>query len=275
MRNFCALFASCLVWILPAVPDARAAEEAKPVPKPSICLAMAAKPGAIVPVVYRPTALDPGQVSVRYIGHSTFLITSAAGVRIATDFTGYAGRGVVPDVVTMNHAHETHYTDEPDPAIKHVLRGWTTKAGIAAYDITIKDVRVRNVVTNIRTWDGKTELYGNSIFIFEVAGLCIGHLGHLHHDLTSAHLAQIGRLDVVMIAVDGSFTLDHDGVESVLRKLRPRVVLPMHAFGEDTMNAFLARLKESYGVRRMTDREIILSRAALPRRAEVIVLPGY
>ncbi|MEY9138330.1 hypothetical protein ACVIWV_010144 [Bradyrhizobium diazoefficiens] len=30
-----------------------------------------------------------------------------------------------------------------------------------------------------------------------VAGLCIGHLGHLHHKLDDSHFAQIGRLDIV------------------------------------------------------------------------------
>jgi L-ascorbate metabolism protein UlaG (beta-lactamase superfamily) len=42
---------------------------------------------------------------------------------------------------------------------------------------------------------------GNSIFIFEVAGLCIGHLGHLHHKLDENHFAAIGRLDIVMVPI--------------------------------------------------------------------------
>ena len=45
-------------------------------------------------------------------------------MRIATDYNDYVKPTVVPTIVTMNHAHSTHYTDNPDPAIKHVLRGW-------------------------------------------------------------------------------------------------------------------------------------------------------
>ena len=42
---------------------------------------------------------------------------------------------------------------------------------------------VRNVPTDIRGWGGQAiENYGNSIFVFEAEGLCIGHLGHLHHE---------------------------------------------------------------------------------------------
>ena len=52
---------------------------------------------------------QPPEVTIRFLGHSTFLITSPKGVNIATDFSGLTG-GVLPTVVTMNHAHESHWT---------------------------------------------------------------------------------------------------------------------------------------------------------------------
>ena len=59
----------------------------------------------------------------------------------------------------------------------------------------IGDVYIRNVTTDIRRYysdDLHDALVrdGNSIFIFEVAGLCIGHLGHLHHKLDDSHFAR-------------------------------------------------------------------------------------
>ncbi len=89
--------------------------------------------------------------------HSTFLIESPQLVRIATDYNDYVRPPVVPDIVTMNHAHTSHYTDNPDPAIKQVLRGWADNEKPARIDTTYRDVRVRNVPTNIRTWGGATE----------------------------------------------------------------------------------------------------------------------
>ena len=71
---------------------------------------------------------------------------------------------------------------------------------------------------------------GNSIFIFEVAGLCIGHLGHLHHKLDETHFAAIGRLDIVMVPIDGTYTMSLDGVSEITKRLRASVVLPMHRF---------------------------------------------
>src|SRR5215468_9584812 len=156
-------------------------------------------------------ALNSDQVRLTFLGHATFLIESPQLVRIATDYNDYIKSPLLPDIVTMNHAHDTHYTDHPDPAIKYVLRGWEESPDQpASWDLKYRDVRVRNVPTNIRSFYGSstTERYGNSIFIFEVANLCIAHLGHLHHTLTQRQLNEIGRIDVVMAPVDGSYTLD-------------------------------------------------------------------
>ena len=57
------------------------------------------------------------------------------------------------------------------------------------------DVRIRNVSTNIRSYGGATEYDGNSIFVFEVAQMCIAHLGHLHHTLSPEHLKKLGRTE--------------------------------------------------------------------------------
>jgi L-ascorbate metabolism protein UlaG (beta-lactamase superfamily) len=133
---------------------------------------------------------------------------------------------------------------------------------------------VRNVPTNIRTWDGiGTEKFGNSVFIFEVGGLCIGHLGHLHHELTAQQLGQIGQLDVVMAAVDGTWTLDHEGMRNVLKELRARIVIPMHFFG--SLDAFLTVLGDDFTVRRSESDSVIVSPATMPLKPEVLVLPGY
>ena len=115
----------------------------------------------------------------------------------------------------------------------------------ARYDVSVRDVRVRNVPTNIRNWfDGGTERHGNSIFIFEMAQLCIGHLGHLHHTLNQQQLDEIGRLDVVFAPVDGSMTLDSDGMMEVLQSLKAPLIIPMHFFSRYTLERFLGRARE-------------------------------
>jgi L-ascorbate metabolism protein UlaG (beta-lactamase superfamily) len=229
----------------------------------------------VVPAAFKLAALADGEVRLTYVGHSTFLIESPRLVRIATDYNDYVRPPVVPDIVTMNHAHSTHYTDHPDPAIKYVLRGWASDSKPAEHDVTYRDVRVRNVPTNIRDWAGGTERHGNSIFIFEIAQLCIAHLGHLHHTLTQQQLNDIGRVDVVLVPVDGSYTLDLEGMVEVLQALKAPLMIPMHYFGAYTLNRFLARVKQDWDVEMGETPSLVLSKASLPAKPKVLVLPGH
>jgi L-ascorbate metabolism protein UlaG (beta-lactamase superfamily) len=192
---------------------------------------VASKAPRAIPAAFQ-LALNPDQVRISYSGHSTFLVESPQLVRVATDYNDYVRPMVLPDIATMNHAHSTHYTDRPDPRIPHVLRGWgPSPEHPARHDVQAGDVRVRNVPTNIRNYmSGGTERHGNSIFIFEIANLCIAHLGHLHHTLTQQQLDEIGRIDVVMVPVDGGVTLDLEGMAEVLAALKAPLMIPMHDF---------------------------------------------
>jgi L-ascorbate metabolism protein UlaG (beta-lactamase superfamily) len=236
---------------------------------------VAANRPRVVPADFR-VALNPDQVRITYVGHSSFLIESPQLVRIVTDYNDYVRPPVVPDIITMNHAHSTHYTDRPDPAIKHVLRGWgPTPDQPARHDVSVGDVRVRNVPMNIRDWSGGTERHGNSIFIFEVANLCIAHLGHLHHTLTQQQLNEIGRVDVVFVPVDGSYTLDLEGMMEVLQALKAPQMIPMHFFSMYTLQRFLDRARQNWELETSEIPSIMVSKATLPTTAKVTVLPGH
>ena len=241
----------------------------------SRCLAVAEVAPEIQHAAFTPAAVAQGEVRLTYVGHSTFLIESPEGVRIATDFTGFAGSGMVPDVVTMNHAHTSHYTDYPDPRIPHVLRGWNPAGGPARHNLTIGDVMIRNVSTDIRGFGGIREKDGNSIFIFELAGLCIGHLGHLHHELGPEYLGLIGQLDVVLVPVDGSFTMAQASMIEVLKLLKARLIIPMHFFGPDTLGRFLAGMEDDFEVEISVSPVVVVSVLTLPKSPKVLVLPGY
>jgi L-ascorbate metabolism protein UlaG (beta-lactamase superfamily) len=229
----------------------------------------------VIPASMR-LALNPDQVRVTYSGHSTFLIESPQLVRIATDYNNYVRPPVLPDIVTMNHAHDTHYTDTPEPGIKHVLRGWgPSPQQPARHDIQVRDVRVRNVPTNIRNWSGGTELHGNSIFIFEMANMCIAHLGHLHHTLNQQQLNEIGRIDVLFVPVDGNLTLDMDGMIEVLQAMKAPLMIPMHYFSVYTLHRFLDRVRQiGWPVEMAAVPSTVVSKTTLPTAQKVMVLPG-
>lgn len=223
--------------------------------------------------LWRVAAQEEGAVAITFLGHACFMIESPEGVRIVTDYNDMIGAPVTPDIVTMNNAHPTHYTERIDPGVKYVLRGWDPAGGIAAHRVEYRDVKVHNVPTNLRE-AGATRYNGNSIFVFEVAGLCIAHLGHLHHTLTEAHLAELGAIDIVMVPVDGAWTLNQEDMIAVLAQIKPAIVIPMHVFTAATLGRFLARAAERYRIRHMLEPRMLVSRADLPAEPEIWVLPG-
>lgn len=216
----------------------------------------------------------PETVRIHYIAHASFLLRTAGGMNMVTDFTGFVGNvPMIPDVVTMNHAHETHWTAFPDPAIPHVLPGWGEEFGAGIdHHLDLGEVLVRNVSTDIRSqWSGVEE-NGNSVFIFEVAGLCIGHLGHLHHEPSAEQYAAIGRLDVVMAAVDGGTTVDLPTMMRIISRLKSSIVIPMHWFGDFTLDAFLMGMQEEFQVVEVGGPSLDVSIDRLPARPTIMVL---
>src|SRR6201994_3494594 len=268
-------FVAFALIISSALAQAPAGPGSKPEMRESCPGMVASDMPRAIPVAGRLAALASDQVRVTFIGHATFLIESPRLVRIANGYNDYVKAPIMPDIVTMNHAHSTHYTDHPDAAIKYVLRGWRDDGKPASYDISYEDLRVPNVPTNIRDWNGGTERYGNSIFIFEVAGLCIAHLGHLHHTLTQQQLNEIGRIDAVMVPVDGGVTLDLEGMATVLQALKAPLMMPMHYFSTYSLRRFLDTLGEkSYEVEMAEAPSVVISKTTLPGKPKLLVLPG-
>src|SRR6201995_5976580 len=244
---------SAILALLGSLIEPAAAQDAQR----SECLAMANAPWRATPVSLRREAAA-NEVAITYGGHSTYYIDTPGGVRIATDWNGSYRMGRLPDVVTMHRAHSTHYTLFPDPRIPHVLHGWNDDGSPAGINERIGDVLIRDVPTDIRRYfmdDSSGEMIkdGNSIFIFEVAGLCIGHLGHLHHKPDDSHFAAIGRLDIVMVPIDGAYTMSLDGVSEITRRLRASVVLPMHRFATP-LDEFIYRIGQQFEIYEQSER---------------------
>ena len=185
---------------------------------------------------------SPNRAVITFLGHASYQIDSPQGVRAITDYNGINGFGRRPDIVTMNNAHTTHFTDEPEDGITHVLRGWPTRPGEteAKHDVELKDMKVWNVPTNARDWSSSSaRINGNSIFIYAIGDLCIAHLGHLHHRLTRDHLDELGRIDVLMVPIDGSYTMGQPLMVDVIQQIQPKLVLPMHYWGRAQLDRFV------------------------------------
>ena len=207
-----------------------------------------------------------------FAGHATFQIERPGGAVIVLDYNGVNRPTRLPDLITMNNAHITHYTNHVPPEIKTVLRGWNTGSGIPRHDAMLKDARVRSIPTNFTEMGGGTN--GNSVWVVEAAGLCIAHLSHLHHTVSREHVAALGPIDVLLAPIDGRVTMSHDELIDTIRQIKPTVIVPMHWLYFGAIDLFLSRMQDDYPIRRSQEPWVVLSARNLPKQPEILLLPG-
>jgi L-ascorbate metabolism protein UlaG (beta-lactamase superfamily) len=198
-----------------------------------VFLALGLAAAVLVPAAAVVRAAAP-VAKLTWYGQSCFLLETATGTRVVMDPIP-AGLGyTLPadlkgDVVTVSHEHGDHNNIALVQGKPRILRGLTPdKKGWVKIDEKVKDVSIRSVgVYHDEDKGAKRGL--NTVFLFEVGGVRIAHLGDLGHLLTDQQLSAIGSVDVVMIPVGGFFTIDAAQATRVIDQLRPRlIVIPMH-----------------------------------------------
>src|SRR5260370_12135924 len=171
----------------------------------------------------------PAKVTIRWHGQSFFEIQSSKGTRIVTDphFIDALGRpDVSADVILISHEHDDH--NQPEAVknfqrakILHGLRGSAKRPEWNAIDETFRDVRIRSVGVYHDKVEGMAK-GKNTIFVLEMDGLHIVHLGDLGHLLSDKDIKKIGPGDVLMIPGGGVYTLNRSPAKAVVAPLKPR-----------------------------------------------------
>lgn len=178
----------------------------------------------------------PGKVTIRWHGQSFFEIESSKGTRIAIDphaIEAYGPTNVSADVVLISHEHNDHnqvgvLRNLSQARVLHGLTGIGNKTAWKPIDETVRDVHIRSVGVYHDAALGK-ERGKNTIFILDVDGLHIVHLGDLGHLLSDREVQKIGPVDVLMIPVGGVYTINGSEAKQVVEQLKPRqYILPMH-----------------------------------------------
>lgn len=220
-----------------------------------------------IPVKY--AQVDENQVYIQRLGHSSFLITSPGGTTVLTDpFIPYLP-DTPPHIVTVSNLHHAHDNTQAIKGNPIQLLGVDSQGAWNKVDQKIMDFRIFNVYT--RTGG---ELAINSVFVFEVGEVCIAHLGNLGHSLSEEQIRAIGKVDVALISVDGSWTMSHEEVLTVITQLRPRIVIPMQYDFQGMIDNFIAFVGDKYKVHKLESPTLAVSKGMLPTNTEIVVL-GY
>ena len=218
------------------------------------------------------TATTPDGVAVQWLGHSSFLIITPGGTTALTDPHPRHTARTTPDVVTVSNERPTHNQVHTVPGQGLILRGPTSTGESAWINVTVGDLSIRGMPSSdLTALDSPPP---NTVFIFRANGLCIVHLGNLRRPLTEAQRQRLGRPDVLMVPIDGQWTLSYEHVALTIVQLQPAIALPMHYDAPEHVRLFMQFIQGMLPIRTVDDTRLRLTRAMLPRASELFVL-GY
>ncbi|MDF1536177.1 MAG: MBL fold metallo-hydrolase [bacterium] len=167
-------------------------------------------------------------MKIKYLGHSSFLLTTGDGTRIVTDpYEPGSYDGAVKyrpikeeaDVVLISHGHPDHNYSAGVPGSFTVL----DKPG----ENTVSGVNILGVPAFHDSSRG-SERGEVVIFRIEADGLSVCHLGDLGHTLDGGTVDSLMPVDILLVPVGGFFTVGGEEIDAIIDALEPKLVIPMH-----------------------------------------------
>ena len=156
------------------------------------------------------------------MGHSCFRIKGSQAVVITDPFPpdlGYSLGKPAADIVTVSHQHPSHSYIQGISGEPRQIKG--------PGEYEISGVLIIGVAT-FHDAEGGKKRGKNTVYLMEVDGVSVCHLGDLGHVLTSEQVEEIGDVDVLLLPVGGVSTIGASAAAEVIRQLEPNAVVPMH-----------------------------------------------
>jgi L-ascorbate metabolism protein UlaG (beta-lactamase superfamily) len=162
-------------------------------------------------------------MDIKWLGHSCFMMTDKSGTRILTDpYDPSIGKELEPveaDIVTISHEHHDH-------SYLHAIKNKpeiVNKVG----EFNINGIRIRGFLTKHDDKDGA--LRGeNRMYLFYIDGMRVLHAGDLGAIPPQSTLNDIGEIDVLLVPIGGTYTINSLQALELANLLKPKVVIPMH-----------------------------------------------
>jgi len=165
-------------------------------------------------------------MNIQYYGHSCFKITAKPAGRGQEDVNIFLDPfdksiGLRPpqgqaDIVLSSHDHFDHNNVT-------ALKGEPRILDIPG-EYSVKGVNI----VGLQTKHGADKEVLNTVFILETEDIKICHLGDLGEALNEKQLEEIDSIDVLLIPVGGNFTIDAKKAKEIIKKIEPKIVIPMH-----------------------------------------------
>lgn len=188
-------------------------------------------------------------MEISYLGHASFKLKGKSSTVVTDPFDEKIGikfPKTSADIVTISHDHFDHNSADKVDDVKKVING--------PGEYEIAGVSIIGIPSFHDLKKGE-ERGKNTIYVFEIDGVRICHLGDLGHTLSESTLNQIGDVDVLLIPVGGTYTIGPKKASEVVSAIEPTYIVPMH-FKDDKLD------KKAFGD--LKDKSEFVSELGLP-----------
>lgn len=207
-------------------------------------------------------------MEITWLGHSCFAIKGKEATVVTDPYSPSIGRtlpAVKANVVTVSHDDPNHNFAEGVEGNPKVIR----RPG----EYEVKGVFI-NGLANFRDSERGQRLGRNVVYLIEMEGVWLCHLGDIGHVPSSQQVEEMSEVGVLFIPVGGESNIDAGTATEIVRLLDPRVVVPMHyaegaAEGPDPLDKFM----KAMGLKEVIPQpKLTITAATLPEALRVVVL---
>ncbi len=208
-------------------------------------------------------------MDITWLGHSCFRIKGSQAIIITDPFPpdlGYTLGKQTANIITVSHSHPSHSYVEGIGGEPRIIKG--------PGEYEISGVLIIGIGTYHDTQRGQVR-GKNTVYVMEIDGVSVCHLGDLGHALSTEQVEEIGSVDILFLPVGGGSTINAAIATEVILQLEPKAVLPMHYKTPeikrelDSVNVFLKEM----GMGQIEPRpKISLSKSNLPLSTQVFLL---
>lgn len=173
------------------------------------------------------------------------------------------------DIVLVTHGHPDHNNVGAVKGEPFVIEN--------PGEYEVKGVFIQGIASFHDDKEGK-ERGVNTIYTIEAEDMRLCHLGDFgQKQLTDEQLEKIGKVDILMIPVGGTYTIDSSEAAKVIGQIEPKIVVPMHyempklKFKLDGVEKFLKAMGKNAT---QPQEKLVVKTSALPKEGamEIVVL---
>lgn len=208
-------------------------------------------------------------MEITWLGHSCFRIKGKDAI-VITDpchpSLGYTLGKLHADIVTLSHFHPGHSYSEAITSEFKEIRG--------PGEYELKGIFITGIATFHDSEQGD-KLGRNTVYVLEMDGITLCHMGDLGHLPASQLMEAIGDVDVLFLPVGGVSTIAGSTAAEIVRHLSPKIVIPMHYKTSAEVRDLqpVDRFLTELGVKEMVSQhKLSINRSTLPTSTQVTIL---